>query len=402
MGRPKKQQFTNVREVSKSTIEIVFRYPTPQDRQREPIKLEPTPANLKRCYVHLAQINEAIKAGTFDYLATFPNSPRAKLYSNRRTFGTFLKHWLNNHYAIGPGTYKFYKRIIEGQVLKTPLAKIRVVDLTWLDVKDWALEMDVLAKTRSQRVAVLRDALNSAIEEGIIAVNPLYGKKLKSPKVVIQSEATRIEPFSWDERDAIIRAARRQFGLQLMFQFFTGLRPEEIRGLCWSRVDFIGCTIRIDRVIVDASPNKFQPPKSQASLRTVDLVGPAMQCLLAYKEYTFLRMPAPKKFPVKPSEADIVFVNPNTGNPWSSTNSIRDQWVDVLRKAGVRYRVPYQTRHTYASTMLQVGEDLEYVAEQMGHENSTTTLKHYARFIQQTGARHGSKLEEAYQKQIGN
>ena len=52
--------------------------------------------------------------------------------------------------------------------------------------------------------------------------------------------------------------------------------------------------------------------------------------------------------------------------------------------------------------MLQVGEDLEYVAEQMGHSNSTTTLKHYARFIQQTGARHGSKLEEAYQKQIGN
>ena len=111
----------------------------------------------------------------------------------------------------------------------------------------------------------------------------------------------------------------------------------------------------------------------------------------------FLRMPAPKKFPVKPSEADIVFVNPNTGNPWSSTNSIRDQWVDVLRKAGVRYRVPYQTRHTYASTMLQVGEDLEYVAEQMGHETSITTLKHYARFIKNTGVKHGSKLEAAYE-----
>jgi len=393
MGRPKKQQFTNVRPATKSSIQVEFNYPTAENRQKEYIKLEPTPANLKRCYVHLAQINEAIKAGTFDYLATFPNSPRAKLYSNRRTFGTFLKHWLNNHYVIGPGTYKFYKRIIEGQVLKTPLAKIRVADLTWLDVKDWALKMNVLASTRSQRVAVLRDALNSAIEEGIITVNPLYGKKLKSPKVIIQPEATRIEPFSWDERDAIIRAARRQFGLQLMFQFFTGLRPEEIRGLCWSRVDFIGCTIRIDQVIVDASPNKFQPPKSQASLRTVDLVGPAMQCLLAYKEYTFLRALAPN---------DIVFTNPNTGNPWSSTNSIRDQWVDVLKKAGVRYRVPYQTRHTYASTMLQVGEDLEYVAQQMGHNNSTTTLKHYARFVQQTGARHGSKLEEAYQKQIGN
>ena len=73
----------------------------------------------------------------------------------------------------------------------------------------------------------------------------------------------------------------------------------------------------------------------------------------------------------------------------------------MLKKAGVRYRVPYQTRHTYASTMLQVGEDLEYVAKQMGHEDSTTTLKYYARFIQQKGVKHGSLLEEEYRKQIG-
>lgn len=116
MGRPK-QQFTNVRAVSKSTIEIVFRYPTPKDRQRETIKHEPTPANLKRCYVHLAQINEAIKAGTFDYITTFPDSPRTKLYSSQYTFGTFLKEWLDANYNIGAGTRIFYHRIIHGQVL---------------------------------------------------------------------------------------------------------------------------------------------------------------------------------------------------------------------------------------------------------------------------------------------
>ena len=393
MGRPKKQQYLNVSKASKSTIEIVFYYPTSEDRQRERLRIEPTPANLKRAYVHLAQINEAIKLGTFDYLATFPTSDRAKLYSNRRTFGTFLKHWLTAHYSIGPGTYTFYRRIIEGQVLKTQLAKVRVADLTWAMVKDWALKMDVLTSTRSQRIAVLRDALNSAVEDGIITVNPLLGKKLKKQTVVIQSEATRVDPFSWDERDAIIRAAPRQFGLQLMFQFFTGLRPEEIRGLCWSRVDFIGCTVLIDQVIVDASPNTFQPPKSQASYRTVEIVEPAMQCLRAYKEYTFLRASDPD---------DIVFMNPLTGAPWSTTNKIRAQWKQVLKKAGVRYRVPYQTRHTYASTMLQVGENLEYVAKMMGHEDSTTTLKYYARFIQQTGVKHGSLLEEAYKKQLGN
>ena len=386
MGRQKTYHGVKPSE-GKNTISVRFTYPYGKKRQREFIKLEPTPANLELASLHLRQINIAIKNGTFDYAKTFPESPRAALYANRRLFGTFMVHWLANHYVIGPGTYTFYRRLVEGQVLKTPLAKICVADLTWLDVKNWALAMKVLAATRSQRVAVLRDALNSAVEEGIITANPLLGKKLKSPKVVIKSEATRIDPFSWDERDAIIRAAPRQFGLQLMFQFFTGLRPEEIRGLCWSRVDFIGCTILIDQVIVDASPNKFQPPKSQASYRTVDLVGPAMKCLLAYKEYSFLKGVEPN---------DLVFMNPITGAPWSTTNKIRAQWIQVLKKAGVRYRVPYQTRHTYASTMLQVGENLEYVAKMMGHEDSTTTLRYYARFIQQTGVKHDSLLDEEY------
>ena len=115
-----------------------------------------------------------------------------------------------------------------------------------------------------------------------------------------------------------------------------------------------------------------------------------MQCLKAYKEYSFLKGVEPN---------DIVFMNPLTSQPWSTTNKIRAQWKQALKKAGVRYRVPYQTRHTYASTMLAVGEDLTYIAKQMGHADSSTTLKYYARFIQQTGVKHGSKLEEAYQNQ---
>ncbi|WP_316867790.1 site-specific integrase [Ralstonia mannitolilytica] len=40
----------------------------------------------------------------------------------------------------------------------------------------------------------------------------------------------------------------------------------------------------------------------------------------------------------------------------------------------MRYRKPYQTRHTYASMMLSAGEYLMWVARQMGHANATITL----------------------------
>ena len=385
MGRQK--LYRGVRAASESSIEIRFAYPDSKTEQRERIQLEPTPANLERAFVHLSQIKDAIKQGIFDYAKTFPKSKRADLYTNRTLLYTYLKNWLVRQAHIKSGTRVFYNRIIEGQVKGSSLQEARVADLTWSMVRDWALSMNVLPKTRSSRLTVLRSALDDAVDDGIITVNPLIGKKLKQQSVVIPSEATRIDPFSWEEREAIKTAAPQQFGLMLTFSFCTGLRPEEIRGLTWDRVDFVGRTVLIDRVVTDASLGKFEPPKTQHSYRTVDLVGPAFDAIVAYKQYSFL-------------QGGVVFLNPKTGKPFSTTNKIRAQWITVLKKAGVRYRVPYQTRHTYASTMLLAGEDLAYIAKQMGHSDITVTLKYYARFIQNTGVKHGSKMEELYKKSM--
>jgi len=43
--------------------------------------------------------------------------------------------------------------------------------------------------------------------------------------------------------------------------------------------------------------------------------------------------------------------------------------VPAMKKSGVRYRYPYQTRHTYASIMLSPGEHPVWVAKQMEHSD---------------------------------
>ncbi|MDB9958716.1 tyrosine-type recombinase/integrase [Oceanospirillaceae bacterium] len=68
-----------------------------------------------------------------------------------------------------------------------------------------------------------------------------------------------------------------------------------------------------------------------------------------------------------------------------------------MKKVGVCNRVPYQTRHTFASQMMAAGEDHGFIAQQMGHADIGVTLKYYARFIKNTGGKHGSKLEAAYE-----
>ncbi|EVT73912.1 hypothetical protein X548_06685 [Stenotrophomonas maltophilia 5BA-I-2] len=65
-----------------------------------------------------------------------------------------------------------------------------------------------------------------------------------------------------------------------------------------------------------------------------------------------------------------------------SDQSIRaGEWQRALRKAGVRYRYPYQMRHTFASQALSAGENVMWVARQMGHGDWTITAKKYGRWI---------------------
>ncbi|MFL7871929.1 MAG: hypothetical protein AB8I58_24075 [Anaerolineales bacterium] len=56
-------------------------------------------------------------------------------------------------------------------------------------------------------------------------------------------------------------------------------------------------------------------------------------------------------------------------------------WKRILLRAGVRYRYPYQMRHTYASMMLQAAESVMWVAQQMGHTDWTFTARTYSRWI---------------------
>ncbi len=62
--------------------------------------------------------------------------------------------------------------------------------------------------------------------------------------------------------------------------------------------------------------------------------------------------------------------------------------------AEVRYRQPYQLRHTYASTMLSSGENIHWLATQMGHRDATMILRTYGRWIPDVDPSAGSKAEE--------
>jgi integrase len=71
-------------------------------------------------------------------------------------------------------------------------------------------------------------------------------------------------------------------------------------------------------------------------------------------------------------------------------------WLPALKKAGVRYRRPYQTRHTYASMMLTAGESPIWLANQMGHADTGMIFRIYGRLIPDAVPEAGGKAVEMF------
>lgn len=53
----------------------------------------------------------------------------------------------------------------------------------------------------------------------------------------------------------------------------------------------------------------------------------------------------------------------------------------TLRKAGIRYRNPYQTRHTFATSHISRGANLFWLAGQMGHKGPEMLFRHYGSYL---------------------
>src|SRR5262249_10919653 len=140
----------------------------------------------------------------------------------------------------------------------------------------------------------------------------------------------------------------------VQFAFWTGLRTSELCALDWTDIDWLRGMVRVSRALTQGS-DEPEETKTAAGLRDVKLLQPALEAIKAQKAHTFLK-------------GVEVFQDPRNAERWKGDQAIRKtMWTPALKRAGVRYRNPYQTRHSFASMMLMAGENVMWVAKQMGH-----------------------------------
>ena len=177
-------------------------------------------------------------------------------------------------------------------------------------------------------------------------------------------EEGEVNPFNEQEVLLILSKLDAAMVNHMTFAFWSGLRTGETIGLRLNDIDF-----KNERILVRRSVSRGVLKSTKTNKqRWVKLLSPAKEAIVAQIKL----LGAPEGW---------VFPNPFTKQRWANDSKITKRWKKALEDACVRYRKPYQTRHTYASMMLSAGENVMYVAGQMGHADWSMLVKVYGRWI---------------------
>ncbi|QNK65747.1 site-specific integrase [Variovorax sp. PAMC26660] len=355
-------------------IQIAFSY-----RGAECRELLPPQSITKSALTYAAglrvEILRKIADGEFQYGEYFPDSTKAKKFENaggRALIGPLLDAQLATYEKqvkagkLSPSTLAGYKKALNSERMKAWRTKT-LAEATPSALRSWISEMNVTAKFTRNLLTPFRSVFEDALNDDRIRFDPFDRIALtKLLKQTAKSSEYQANPFTAEERAAILEAARADEWPMIQFWFNAGLRPGEMIAMKWPKVDLKAAKVRIDLNQVEGVE---KAPKTAAGVRDVDLNHDAVAALKAQE-------------PISKAKGSHVWLNPATGEPWTNDAQIRKtMWVPLLKRSGVRYRNPYQARHTFASAALTAGANPWYLADQLGHEDATMVFTIYGKFI---------------------
>ncbi|MER5006806.1 Arm DNA-binding domain-containing protein [Atlantibacter hermannii] len=354
-----------------STLVITFTYKGVLCR--EPLsRMEASARGVKYAERLLGEIQNQIVSGTFEYAKYFPNSKKLELFGvvkKTKNIKSYLDEYLKicQNRNLSPSTIGGYEKCLSAL---SALHKLHVSELTPAVLKNWIASRKTKLKTTRNNLSFLRSAIDEAVTDGLLTINPVGLVSASRYHVVASSpnaDDYEVDPFTPSETGAIYQHCKFQEWKNLFrFAFNTGLRSSELCALRWPDIDFVENTAHVQAASV---VGVLKGTKTKAGTRKVELNGEALAALQAQKQFTFMK-------------SDFIFSDPKTGEPWASADAIRKKaWVPTLKKAGVRYRNPYQTRHTFATLHISQGANLFWLAGQMGHKGPEMLFRHYGSYL---------------------
>ena len=214
-----------------------------------------------------------------------------------------------------------------------------------------------------------------------------------SKETSARANAKKIVPYNAEEIQRLLqKAEQRSYDLYmfLLTAVLTGMRLGELLGLQWSDLDQISKCLHVKRAV---TRRRIESPKNhlQRRIDVSDELLRKLQELQRRRKEEWLKKG--EKMP------QWVFCSEN-GNFMNEYNFRTRKFYPLFRKKEgedksleLRQIRLHDLRHSYASLMLQQGESVTYVKEQMGHHSIQVTVDLYGHLIPGANRAAANRLE---------
>lgn len=234
-------------------------------------------------------------------------------------------------------------------------------------------------------IVTFTQVMNYAVRHNYIAHNPV--RDAERPRDQGNEESGEIRILSVEEIKAFLDAVEKpKYKALFTLAIMSGARQGEILGLKWDDMDWTNRQIHIQRTY---NGGVWYRPKTRTSNRKIDL-GPST--MLVLKKW---------KLACPPNEENLIFPN-NAGKPMNQANMMNRHFYPALKKAGLPQIRFHDLRHTYASLLIEQGENIKYIQTQLGHSAPTVTLNVYAHLMKPANQESARRLENTVFEETGS
>jgi len=400
----RKTGYTGV-EIHGHSIRVDFMYKG--IRHRHTLGIEPTKANIKHAAGLRSAALFALKSDNYNEADYFPHSrPAESAAQTSKRLGDLCDRYKPlKAVDITPETQTRYENALN--VCLETMGRNRLVD-TLLPADIQQLRADLIAtravSTTNHYLATFAGFLYWCENNG-------YCGELGKHCVRFTKSNKDPDPLTFAEYQALLdKGCLHPIDkATVTLAVYTGLRPGELLALAIEDVAADLSKITVQRSITQSVT--FKIPKTNKA-RTVLLYPPAREALKVLIADAKQREAADLQVWLNRHESRTdhvrVLLSPKTqarkkvANDYFVPSAWNTKWKNLIRRAEIRPRPPYQTRHTYACWNLTARGNLAFIANQLGHNDYSMLVKVYGRWIDSESPRELERIWEGMQNMVQN